>query len=203
MTAPTAAARGREVRQRLVRATAELIAERGWTAVSTRMAAERAGVAAGLVHYHFASLQALRAEAVISTMRGLLDGLGPLLERAETPDDALDLLLGSLDRYTGHDQTSLLLTEAYLAATRDENLRQAIGAIVADLRRQLAEWLGRRGVDAPEQTAAVLAAAMDGLILHRALNSDLTAAAAAPVLRRILAPAGGPRGAGRKAGGRR
>ena len=203
MTAPTAAARGRQVRQRLLRAAAELIAERGWTAVSTRILAQRAGAAVGLVHYHFASLQALMTEAAISAMRSLLDGLGPLLDRAETPEDALDLLLGSLDRYTGHDQTSLLFTEAYLAATRDENLRQAIGAVVADLRGQLAEWLGRHGVDAPEQTATVLAAAMDGLILHRALNPDLTATAVTPVLRRILAPVAGRRQGGQRASGHR
>ena len=203
MTAPTAAARGRQVRQRLLRAAAELIAERGWTAVSTRILAQRAGAAVGLVHYHFASLQARMTEAAISAMRSLLDGLGPLLDRAETPEDALDLLLGSLDRYTGHDQTSLLFTEAYLAATRDENLRQAIGAVVADLRGQLAEWLGRRGVDAPEQTATVLAAAMDGLILHRALNPDLTATAVTPVLRRILAPVAGRRQGGQRASGHR
>lgn len=53
---PTAADRGREVRRKLLTAAVELIPERGWNAVSTRLLAERAGVAAGLVHYHFPSL---------------------------------------------------------------------------------------------------------------------------------------------------
>lgn len=189
MAVPTAAERGRKVRQRLVRTAAELIAERGWTAVSTRVLAERAGVAPGLVHYHFASLQALLAEAAVSEMRGLIDGLGLLLERARTPDDALDLMLGSLDHYTGHDPTSLLFTETYLAATRDAGLRQAVGTLVTDFCRQLARWLGERGVATPEDTATVLAAAIDGVMLHRALNPGLTAVTVAPVLRRILAPA--------------
>ncbi|MGH3673909.1 MAG: TetR/AcrR family transcriptional regulator, partial [Pseudonocardiaceae bacterium] len=39
----TAAERGREVRLRLLGSAAELIAERGWTGVSTRILAERAG----------------------------------------------------------------------------------------------------------------------------------------------------------------
>src|ERR671914_884271 len=41
--AETAASRGREVRRRLVQAARELVPERGWTAVSTRTRAERAG----------------------------------------------------------------------------------------------------------------------------------------------------------------
>lgn len=189
----TAAARGREVRQRLVRAAAELIAERGWTGVSTRVLAERAGVASGLVHYHFASLQALLVEAAISVMRDVVDGVGPLLARARTPEDAIDLMLGSLDRYTGRDPTSLLVIETYLAATRDEDLSKAVADVVAHFRRRLTEWLAERDVASPEETAAVLAAAIDGVLLHRALDPGLTAGMVAPVLRRILAPTVGGR----------
>jgi len=57
------------VRQRLLDTAAELIAERGWTAVSKRLVAERAGVAAGLVHYHFTSVQALLSAAAVGVMR--------------------------------------------------------------------------------------------------------------------------------------
>lgn len=61
-------------------------------------------------------------------------------EHAGSPDEALDLLRGSVDRYTGHDPMSLLFIETYLAATRDEELHRE---------------LGDHGVRAPEQTAAV------------------------------------------------
>ena len=189
MALPTAAARGREVRQRLVRTAAELIAERGWTAVSTRLLAQRAGVAPGLVHYHFASLQALLAEAALGVMRDLVAGLDQLLGSAQTPEDAVDLMLQSLDRYDGRDPTSLLFTETYLAATRDKGLRQAVSTLSTDFCRQLARWLGERGVATPEDTAAVLTAAIDGVMLHRALNPGLTSRTVAPVLRRILTSA--------------
>ncbi|WP_046470998.1 TetR/AcrR family transcriptional regulator [Allosalinactinospora lopnorensis] len=184
----TAAEQGRAVRRRLLRAAAELIAERGWRAVSTRVLAERAGVAPGVVHYHFTSVQALLTEAAIGAMRDVVDGLGPVLDRARTPAEAVDLLLASLDDYTGNDPASLLFTEAYLAATRDAELRQAVGGVVVDFRRKLAGWLGEHGVRTPEETAAVLAAAIDGFLLHRALEPSLSAATVAPVLRRILAP---------------
>lgn len=183
---PTAAERGREVRTRLLGAAAELIAERGWAAVSTRMLAERAGVAAGLVHYHFASLQALLTEAALGVLREAAGALAPLLDRAETPADAVALLMAALDDYTGTDPVSTVFAETYLAATRDPGLRDAVAGVVADFRDRLASWLRTRGVAAPRDTAAVLAAAVDGVLLHRALDPGMTAATVTPILDRIL-----------------
>lgn len=138
----TAAERGREVRQKLLAAAAELIPELGWNAVSTRVLAERAGVAPGLVHYHFSSLQALLGESAVGVMRRVMSTAGPVLDSAETVEAGMDMILGSLDAYTGSDSTSLLFIEAYLAATRDENLRGELTTLVADFRRDLARWLG-------------------------------------------------------------
>jgi AcrR family transcriptional regulator len=184
--AQTAVDRGHEMRQRLVRAAAGLIAEKGWSAVSTRMVAQRAGVAAGLVHYHFASVQALLAESAIGVIRALVAELAPLLAQARTPAEAVGLLLGSLEDFDGRDPTSLLFAETYLAATRDESLRRALGEVIRDFRSGLARRLADFGVPDADATAAVLAAAVDGVILHRALRPGLTAASVEPVLGRLL-----------------
>lgn len=193
-----ATAKGQEARERLLRAATELIVERGWTGVSTRVLAERAGVGAGVVHYHFPSVQALLSEAALTAMRASLGELGPLLERATAPGEVLDLLLASLDRYTGRDPLSMLFVETYLASTRDRRLRRAVGRLVTDFRDRTARWLGDHGVAQPEQTAAVLAAAIDGVLLHRALAPGLTAESVAPILRRLVAP--GSRRSGREGG---
>lgn len=186
MRGRTAVDRGRSVRLQLLSSAAELIAELGWNAVSTRILAERAGVTPGLVHYHFPSLQALLRDAALGMMSDLLSDIEALFENARTLDAGVDLMLNSLDAYTGSDPTSLLFTETYLAATRDETLRGELTAVVAEFRQQLAGWLARHGADTPEDTASVLAAAIDGVILHRALNPTLTAAAVAPLLRRLI-----------------
>jgi AcrR family transcriptional regulator len=187
---PTSAERGREVRARLLEAATVLIAERGWYAVSTRMLAERAGVGAGLVHYHFASLQALLTEAAIGTMREVTAAVGPLLENARTPTDAVALLMGSLDEYTGDDPASRLFVETYLAATRDPALRAAVAAVLDDFRADFAAWLENHDVADPQGTAVVLAAAVDGLLLHRALDAGITTDAVTSVLTRLVrAPA--------------
>lgn len=181
----TAASRGREVRRRLVRAARDLVPERGWTAVSTRAVAERAGVAPGLVHYHFASLQALLAEAAVGALRDLVGGVGILVQRAGTPGELVDLLTAEVDRYTGTDPASLLAVETYLAATRDPDLRRQLTAVLDELRGRLADRLREHGVPGPDATAAVLAAVIDGVLLHRALT-PLPAGAVAPVLHRIV-----------------
>lgn len=191
-----AAARGDIARERLLAAATELIAQRGWTGVSTRVVAERAGVGAGVVHYHFPSVQELLSEAALGTMRDAVAEIGTLLERAGDLDDVLDLMLASLDRYTGRDPVSLLFVETYLAATRDPRLRRGVARVAAEFTRVLARRLAEHDVEQPEQTAAVLAAAVDGVLLHRSLNRGLTPAAVAPVLRRLVVPA--PRRTGRR-----
>lgn len=184
----TATDRGREVRLQLLSAAAELIAELGWTAVSTRILAERAGVTPGLVHYHFPSLQALLRDAALGMISDLLSGIESIVDDAPGLDRGMEIMLGSLDAYTGSDRTSLLFAETYLAAIRDETLRIELVVLVDEFRRKLARWLSERGANTPEDTAAVLAAAIDGVMLHRALNPQLTSSAVAPVLRRLITP---------------
>lgn len=69
---PPGAEHGLQVRERLLSTAIELVPERGWSAVSTRILAERAGVSPSVVHYHFSSMPALLGEAVVTAMRGML-----------------------------------------------------------------------------------------------------------------------------------
>jgi AcrR family transcriptional regulator len=185
-TAKTAAERGREVRQRLLSTAAELIPELGWNAVSTRILAQRAGLASGLVHYHFESLQALLREASLASMREALQAIDIVFERAETPEAGIDMLIGAMDAYTGADRASLLFVEAYLASLRDPRLGQELAALLVDFRRRFGQWLAAHGQKDPAATAAVLAAALDGVVLHRAMGPDLTSSAVRQVLGRVL-----------------
>ncbi|MGY2085791.1 TetR/AcrR family transcriptional regulator [Blastococcus sp. SYSU DS0539] len=177
---------GAEVRLRLLQAAAELIPELGWNAVSTRVVARRAGVTPGVVHYHFASVQALLTQASLRVMRQVLSSLAPALSSAGSGDDALAGMLTALDDHDGADPTSLLFLEAYLAATRDADLRAELRRVLDEFRSGLAAWLDAQGAETPADTAAVLTAAVDGVLLHRALDPGLTSTAVTPVLRRLL-----------------
>lgn len=184
----SAPARGAPVRRALLRAAVALVGELGWSAVSTRVVAERARVTPGLVHYHFRSVQALLREAVLGVLRESLAGVRPVLESAATVEDGMRALFGMLEGYTGRDPASLAIMECYLAATRDERLHRELMNLLGEFRCELAAWLAEHGHDRPDDTASVLAATIDGVVLHRALNPDLTTESVARVLRRMLVP---------------
>lgn len=192
MAAQTSADRGREVRARLLASAQELVSEVGWNAVSTRNLAERAGVRAGLVHYHFESLPALLRQAAIEGMRATLDESAVSLTHADNPADGIEALLTGLDRYAADDPTSLLFVEAYLAATRDPLLRTQMADLMLGFRRDLVAVLERTGHPSAEATAVVVLAAFDGFMLHKGLDPDLRAATIAPVLRQLAGAGVGP-----------
>lgn len=185
MPSPSAV-RGEAVRQRLVAAAVELIPQRGWTAVSTRVLAERAGVTPSVVHYHFPSVQSVLVEAVLGAMRAVSGGLGPALAAAGTAEAVVEAMVAAVRQYTGTDPMSLLFVEGYLASTRDDTLRAGIAAVLAELRGVIADRLRELGVADPDGTAVVLGAAIDGLLVHRAVAPDATPAGVAAVLRRLV-----------------
>ncbi|MBB5855534.1 TetR/AcrR family transcriptional regulator [Amycolatopsis umgeniensis] len=186
MAGSPAAERGQIARRRLLEAAVALVPELGWSAVSTRILAERAGVTPSVVHYHFPSLQALLIEAVLGAMREVAVAFEPALEAAGTPEAAVDALLASVGEYTGTDPMSLLFAEAYLAATREDTLRQGIREILTGLRTRFGGWLAERGVTDAEATAEVLFATVDGLLLHRALEPESGGGVIPAVLHRLV-----------------
>lgn len=177
-------------KQKLLRAAVELIGEIGWQAISTRMLAERAGITSGLVHYHFPSLRAALREATVSTLREALRPIPAMLAEASTVDAGIESLVGQFEAYSGTDPVSLVVTESYLAAARDDELRRDLAEIVAEFRNVLAAWLADHGYRNARDTASVLAATIDGVLLHRVLNPELTSEAVLPVVRAMLTPAG-------------
>ncbi|MBL0888454.1 TetR/AcrR family transcriptional regulator [Myceligenerans indicum] len=185
MVPTTSAERGRAVRAQLLAAARELVSEIGWNAVSTRNLADRAGVRAGLVHYHFESLQALLRQAAVEGMRAMLDEAVDWWARADDPADGIEALLTGLDQYEGDDPASLLFVEAYLAATRDPLLRTQMADLMLGFRGSLVTALEQAGHPTPEATAIVVLATLDGFLLHKGLDPGLSAATIMPVLRQL------------------
>jgi hypothetical protein len=74
----------------------------------------------------------------------------------------------------------------HLAATRDEELRQAIAHLIEGFRQRLGGWMDRQGVPAANETAAVVLAAVDGRLLHRGLGAAADRELVATVLRRLV-----------------
>lgn len=180
----TAAEQGRDTRARLMDAAVAMIEERGWGAVTTRMVAERAGVRAGLVHYHFRSVDDLLIDAALRTVRGLVGSVAGAAMR--DPGAGIAALLASVAEFDHAAAENRVFSEILLAATRHDRLRVGLATVLTEFRATLTEWLRTETTVAdPEATAVVLVAALDGLVLHRLIDPHIRALDTAGPLRRL------------------
>jgi AcrR family transcriptional regulator len=177
--------RGQATRDRLLDAAVQLITEVGWGAVTTRKIADRAGVPFGVVHYHFSSVPDLLIDAAVLSSRAAIDEAIDALVSAPDVTTGIERMLATLDATDAEDPSTLLLAEAFLAATREERLRGQLGELLDGFRRTVSAWLQANGTPDPEPTAAVVAAVLDGLVLHRALDRSRCASDLIGPLRRL------------------
>ncbi len=80
-----------------------------------------------------------------------------------------------------------MIVEMFLASTRLPELRARLNELITAFRREVASWLRERGHPGDSMAAAtVLAATVDGLMLHRALDPDLDLGTLTGPLRALL-----------------
>ncbi len=159
--------------------------------MTTRLAADRAGVRPGLVHYHFRSVTDLLIDAALRVVREEAGRLTAAVT-AMPGEQVLDLLLEAAGSYEPEDAATLVFAETMLAATRHERLRSELAVVLRECREALAQWLRGQGAadDDAVASAAVLLAAFDGLVLHRIIDEQARAMPIDSPLRRLAAPPG-------------
>lgn len=154
-----------------------LLREQGWPGVTTRAVAERAGTNPGLIHYHFGGLPGLH-EAIFRRAADLVvEPLVTELLDAEDERAALALMRRMTPGTADDEQTTRLAAELITGATRDpalgavlrDELRRARGRIAARLGRLRPGWPPAR----LDGVATLVAAVVDGLVLHRMIDPDL------------------------------
>ncbi|MEU1670308.1 TetR family transcriptional regulator [Streptomyces sparsogenes] len=152
-------------RERILAATLDHIADEGVTGVSHRKIAARAGVPLGSMTYHFRGIDELLHEAftgfaahVAAVFERHLDGAGSAEQACEAVTDLIHAL-------SDGPQRDLILThELYTLAARRPEYRE-LTRMWMSRSRQLLE----RYFDA--ETARQLDALIEGLALHRALDT--------------------------------
>jgi AcrR family transcriptional regulator len=181
-------------RRKIAVAAVELVAELGWDAVTTRAVATRAGVNPALVHYHFGSMDALLRGAVVSAMdEEVGQAARPFVE---APSLAAGLA-GAADAVGAFDpQTPAanLLMEAMVRAMRDPELAEVIVGSLREFRGLVAERVriataaGESPAELPPiATGVLVAAALDGLLLHRIIDPSTDVDGFREVLLRLVA----------------
>jgi AcrR family transcriptional regulator len=180
-------------RERILKATVELMAETGIDRVRTRAIAERAGVNPALVHYHFGSIAALTMEAA---EYALLQELGPSIDvflSAATVQEGVTAILEWIEQEAQRTPGATILAEAMVKATRDQAFRrwtrQASRRFRTIIHQRLETAQTNHEIDPAlnvQATAVLLAAALDGLLFHRLVDPRLNVTQAAEPMARIL-----------------
>ncbi|WP_448203808.1 TetR/AcrR family transcriptional regulator [Azospirillum sp. sgz302134] len=147
--------RSSSTRKKLVRATIDLLVERGYASVTTPDIADRAGVSRGALQYHFASKDEIFFAAIEEITRwmdeemnlGLFTGL-PVVERVDRVVSQYWSVFGNNDYIAALE---IRLYERFNEGLHD-NIRTKLGKVTET--RDL-EWV-RLFADSPMDTATVV-----------------------------------------------
>ena len=182
-------ARGVQRRGALVEAAASLLVDEGFTAISHRAVAARAGLPLASTTYYFESADDLRDAA----LHHVADAWG---ERADAVVEALaaELDAGAAARAVvsiiGADWPGpevLLMYERYLEAGRHERLRPVVSAWNSRLRDLVREVLQRAGLPADEDRARLVLALADGVAVAALAEGTPPDAAVTAALDHLMA----------------
>ena len=164
-------ARSRLRRDDLLAAAIELFAEGGSRAVTHRAVARRAGLPPATTTYYFASIDELLHEALaehIVRWRADLDALSGLSGTGRPTlrvEDVTGIIRGVFAA-RGPEVAALELS-IYLAAVRDETLRDRAGETVRGFEELVCHWLERLGLRDTKRLAGALMALAAGAALRR------------------------------------
>ena len=153
-------------RERIIAATLDLIAEEGVAGVSHRKIAARAGVPLGSMTYHFAGIDELLREAFTRFADHIVAVFEPHLGGSPTPDAAREAVADLV-------HTSPRTAPGAISSSPRSCTRSPPGAPA--YRELTHEWMRRSrasGAALRPGTARQLDALIEGLALHRALDTE-------------------------------
>lgn len=159
-----------EGRDALLRAAIKVTAERGLRGLTYRAVAEEAGVAHGLVRFHFGSRDAL---IVAATQYSLPESIkfGELstgnINISEFGTAVPNMILSDGDLLA-------FQYEVIMESRRRPELRAVVDELYSELRRATIEDLKGRGIDTNRGLGLLVFAALDGLVLQGVALDDHT-----------------------------
>jgi AcrR family transcriptional regulator len=163
-----------EKAQRIVDAMRASVALRGVAGSTFDHVARDAGVSRGLLHYYFGSKERLLAEVVRRDTELRMAALDEQLAAAQSADDFLGLLRGTLENMLREDTEFLTLSfELFTLARRNDDIAAEFAELIRRTREQVADVLRAKRDDGvlelladPEAIAEVIFGLGDGLALR-------------------------------------
>ncbi|WP_273652558.1 TetR/AcrR family transcriptional regulator [Cellulomonas fimi] len=155
-----------ERRDRIVEACLRVVGEVGVAGASTRRVAAAADVPLGSITYHFESVDALLFEAFERFARRVSDRFETAMAGVADAEGARRAVVDLVTTGVLADPHELVVThELYTLAARDPRYRELTHAWMARSRRAL-------GRHFDPETARLLDALVEGLTIHRALDTE-------------------------------
>lgn len=153
-------------RRRIIEACLDVIAERGVAGTSHRVVAAAAGVPLGSMTYHFAGMDDLLHEAFASFARTVIEQFERRMAAATDLAEARRAVLALITADVFASNRDLVLTsELYTIAARNPAYRDLTNAWMASSRAAL-------GRHFDPTTTRILDALIEGLTIHRALDTE-------------------------------
>lgn len=166
-------------RERLLEAALQLVVEDGVQAVTHRRVEEAAGVARGSTRYHFGSRDDLLAALIGHLAERSHALLAQGVEALRAGVDGAGMGIGELLSVMISDREGAIARfELYLYAVRRPELADVLSSWSRTFVDVGAAYLG--GGPQARRQAALLSAALDGLVLHALASPDTERDAAAP-----------------------
>ncbi|MGC7100444.1 TetR/AcrR family transcriptional regulator [Amycolatopsis lurida] len=168
----TQAERRAATRTALLDATIDCLVELGYARTSVQEICARAGVSKGAVQHHFSAKAELMAAAVEHLTNRLKSELSASLERLPSGADGIPVAIDLLwEGYSGTLATAV--TELWVAARTDDELRAAIRPVDRALGRSTLEQISAVAGDLPRERAEVLFWLTVNLTRGLALDAEL------------------------------
>jgi TetR/AcrR family transcriptional regulator, regulator of biofilm formation and stress response len=159
----------RGTRERILRATLEIISEGGIAAVRNARVAGRAGVSPGSLTYCFTNQDEFLREALLLYVHEEVDRMHQLADRLRDGQLTTEEVALRLEAMISETLASAAVSaqfDLYLHTTRDPNLRAAATQALAAYDDVAIAALTAAGIPHPERHAAALVALADGLTLR-------------------------------------
>lgn len=171
-------------RDRIVDACLEVIAESGVAGTSARRIAAAAGVPLGSITYYFDGMDAIIHAALERFSHEVSDGFVARLGAAADREGFVQALVDTIEHQVFGSVRELVLThELYTLAAREPRYRTLTNAWMRRSRAALAAHVD-------DDTARMLDALIEGLTIHRALDTEPAPAGLAERAVRALMAAG-------------
>jgi AcrR family transcriptional regulator len=164
-----------QTQRRLMNATRDLVVSRGWAATSSRAIAERAGVNQALINFHFKGKAGLFRATLDRCVDEIEKDFGPWMA-ASSLTAYIDKCVESIPRIRRNKNFKFLFA-AMLEGAHDADIKAAAIEQIRAFRGGLRVFLTGQGVpdDDVGRYTAIMAAAMDGLMIHFMLDPSTDA----------------------------